>query len=1802
MKNLLPNNARFHSFTRIFVLITVLIVSSSIWAQKESSSNPREKAKAFFAAQDQLKSATETDVYQIYQSTSSASHPFYIFRSEQEGFVMLVENAGDYIVAGYSSDGDIKPGIMPEGLTAMIDSYEKAGLEPSSELKSLKNATVIVDPLLDQKGIGLNQYAHSEAGGCPTGCVATAFTQLIAYNEYPPQGIGAHCYTHPKYGQLCADFENTTYNWGSMTDDDYKNLSFQVAVAMDMNFCGSPFGSFPGRTNFKDIMQDHFGLFAFPIITDSYYITNELDNQRPVYSLLPGDPGHAVIIDGYDSDGYFHLNFGWDGYYNGFFLLNTSQTFFVGSESAGYTFGTNISSSYYISREPMYVSEQDSLALVALHNSLNGTTGWNLSEPVCLWDGVVVYNKRVKEIRLTAFIPTLVGTLPADLGNLDELITLSIQGEKIDGTIPEQIFNLSNLQELIIERGSGNLTSTIPSGIGNLTHLEHLSLPKIVEGTLPSEIGNLTNLEFLDLSKGNLSGNLPPEMSNLINLRHLDISDNQISGSLPVAIGNLTKVVTLNLSDNSLSGNIPETIGNMHELEYLWLNNNDFDGEFPATIGNCTKIKDLRLNSNQYSGDIPDGIGNMTSLNYLDVRDNHFTSLPNAIGNLTSLISLDLGKNNLPALPDSITNLKALKIFRADSNQISYIPQHLGSWPDLTTIDLSNNRIEIFPEALGYLTRLSEVNFENNNIQELPASVSQLRSSANVNLSNNQIKNSIPEQCISGESDVFNLTHNFFTYADIPVSDKLNKTLTPQKNIPVTKRVFKGNIGDTIKIDIRDIARLSAAGNKYFWFEYPDAIGAEYYEEMTGETENPTLTIVLNEQTLTEKYYCKVFNPNAPTYTFYWEGSTYINPVLRYLNTDTISFALLTQDDVLNEKYPDKHIISSGDIKNGETTNHEVTLVSPFKIRGNITWQGSADGQSWVDLSTSMEQNDLAANIGSISSEALVLSPQTPAFYRCKLTEGTCDPIISDTIKVNPLGEVLFDETVNVATESRTVAVDSIEVTIPAGLSGSDFRMVITKLDNPPEAPDGVRMGTVYDVTLSLGTLFDHPLHIKLKNITPDLSKLSDYKGVWFDEEQQTWVPYQTGGINMQDKTVEFYTSHLTKIAWWELEGSYTHYFRSGNVEVLYKYGVGNEDFFYNFYEETINDYPAVSWRTSNTDPEAGGNPVLVQDIAGYLNQVITKLDTEGLVSAPTLFYFRVYLSLNDKPALGHIGVGGYALGHINLNVQYASDPAVVMSTLAHEYMHYAQSKYIPVLLDNYFFAETHAPLADRIVWNDTQLKQAEPLSHLKEALNTTKTKTIYDLLGNSWDAATSIIILEKLTASPEESNTSGAFLHFLRSLRNGTKLDPVKVLKDTWSLSGITNQTWRTYMDSQIQEQLESTIGDEFDNYVRYLLEGSNDNFTILNQNGDNPFTNIIKNAGSDNNGTFTLQHIYSFDEDNSTPQEQTVSINIPYLAAKVMMLSNNTVHSPIVVNYTRNHKPNENIKVYYSRYDFNEQKMIFKDISDSTKYSLLISEKSEKAVREHQNTAMLLFVNKNCPAMLSTDRSFTAGFELHAMPVPNINDLAYANVTTNSIHSYSNGETSYFIVPGRMSMSHIDASQFFDFPDSYSREKTMFNDSTYRVEVAFRDSLVLDNGPLVPTSIVVNAIHQTIDYNFFSGELTVIQHTYKVGRDGEYTNPVTQDFRSGYIHTITDETHTMKLKNVFIFNPSDYDPLTGKTIEFTTSSTEETQNTIEKLDRTFTTTYYNNQGEVTGSTNGSYVSTDYSGTVTLILMFHNQ
>ena len=81
---------------------------------------------------------------------------------------------------------------------------------------------------------------------------------------------------------------------------------------------------------------------------------------------------------------------------------------------------------------------------------------------------------------------------------------------------------------------NNQLSGSIPPQLGNLTHLQYLSLWwNQLSGNIPAELGNLTNLQSINLSVNQLSASIPPQLGSLANLQHLDLHGNQLSGSIP---------------------------------------------------------------------------------------------------------------------------------------------------------------------------------------------------------------------------------------------------------------------------------------------------------------------------------------------------------------------------------------------------------------------------------------------------------------------------------------------------------------------------------------------------------------------------------------------------------------------------------------------------------------------------------------------------------------------------------------------------------------------------------------------------------------------------------------------------------------------------------------------------------------------------------------------------------------------------------------------------------------------------------------------------------------------------------------------------------------------------------------------------------------------------------------------------------------------------------------------------------------------------------------------------------------------
>ena len=119
-----------------------------------------------------------------------------------------------------------------------------------------------------------------------------------------------------------------------------------------------------------------------------------------------------------------------------------------------------------------------------------------------------------------------------------------------------------------------NLTGRIPPQLGELDHLYLLRLDgNRLTGPIPAELGNLTRLTMLSLDGNRLTGSIPAELADLSNLRQLWLADNRLTGSIPHALAEI-KDISVAVAGNSLSGCIP------HELRRL--RSHDIDSGLPC--------------------------------------------------------------------------------------------------------------------------------------------------------------------------------------------------------------------------------------------------------------------------------------------------------------------------------------------------------------------------------------------------------------------------------------------------------------------------------------------------------------------------------------------------------------------------------------------------------------------------------------------------------------------------------------------------------------------------------------------------------------------------------------------------------------------------------------------------------------------------------------------------------------------------------------------------------------------------------------------------------------------------------------------------------------------------------------------------------------------------------------------------------------------------------------------------------------------------------------------------------------------
>ena len=316
------------------------------------------------------------------EGTPQSTDAFYIFNvKDNDGFVIISGDDRTVPIIGYSDHGSLCLDDMPDNLRAWLDGYAaqlsaiEEGRATPAVRRTLGSEMPAIAPLIQTKW---NQYSpynlmtptYTDGEGnvkhYVTGCVATAVAQVLYYYQWPKSCPAIPAYTTSTLGLSLSELSATTFKWDQMQlEYDYdKNTDFSLAtpggqavaelmryvgqaLKMDYNIGGS--GAYVNRV----VMISTFGYSKnMQSISRSNYTTaewesliyQELKAKRPVlYDGNSGNAGHQFICDGYNGEGLFHLNWGWGGGSDGFFVLSlanpSEKGIGGGNGTGGYAFG-----------------------------------------------------------------------------------------------------------------------------------------------------------------------------------------------------------------------------------------------------------------------------------------------------------------------------------------------------------------------------------------------------------------------------------------------------------------------------------------------------------------------------------------------------------------------------------------------------------------------------------------------------------------------------------------------------------------------------------------------------------------------------------------------------------------------------------------------------------------------------------------------------------------------------------------------------------------------------------------------------------------------------------------------------------------------------------------------------------------------------------------------------------------------------------------------------------------------------------------------------------------------------------------------------------------------------------------------------------------------------------------------------------------------------------------------------------------------------------------------------------------------
>lgn len=370
---------------RIFTIVLLLAVCSMLGNAAVVTTSQAQRIASEFLSKATKHSISSDQLTMVARAAkrvpgaTAATPAYYVFNASQ-AFVVVAGDDRMPAVLGYSDNGVIDPNDMPDGLKDLLESYtvDAAHLDDVDALLPQPNGGVARTPIAPMVKAQWGQSSPFNTA-CPylqdkntyavTGCVATAMAQVMYYHKWPPTvSSDIPAYTTSELGLALPALDASSFPGWSGVKGYYTQVEAgesAKAVAKIMRFVGQSLemdyntSSAAHTSHIPAVLSAYFRYAPTAQYVQRINYTaeqwatilyNELAARRPVvyrgHTLSGG--GHAYVCDGMDANGLVHINWGWYGKSDGYFLLTALNPSAQG-------IGSTMSNDGYINESAMVI-------------------------------------------------------------------------------------------------------------------------------------------------------------------------------------------------------------------------------------------------------------------------------------------------------------------------------------------------------------------------------------------------------------------------------------------------------------------------------------------------------------------------------------------------------------------------------------------------------------------------------------------------------------------------------------------------------------------------------------------------------------------------------------------------------------------------------------------------------------------------------------------------------------------------------------------------------------------------------------------------------------------------------------------------------------------------------------------------------------------------------------------------------------------------------------------------------------------------------------------------------------------------------------------------------------------------------------------------------------------------------------------------------------------------------------------------------------------------------------------------------